>query len=299
MLPKHYTDPLGSKLPALEQNILKLRAMEMMLVLFYAEELRREVLDLIRATDGLKSRLAKDNHPPVRVPSDAKNPLDKALNALVSDRAITAAEKKEIVGLIDYRNVVAHQMHNLFVDLSPERVARQMVAFSPDRLPKYNFDAVRRLPYFLKKLRGLYRTHHYVTTLRFDGLIFKSAERAFLAKIKRLDRKIVRLLKSRQSQIKQINSELILTGSGLEDEFDPQHPLSHYDDGRLTKRGVEICYRLFDMRKSAMSVAHLTGLSLKAAKKRQKMWTASGGAQRMKVEIATIPHRKFYRRYDD
>ncbi len=273
--------------------------MEMVLVLFYAEELRREVLDLIRTTDGLMSRLTKNNPPPVRVPSGAKNPLDKALNALVADRAITSAEKKEIVELIDYRNVIAHQMHNLFIDLSPERIAREMVAFPPDQLPKYNSDAVKRLQHFIKKLRDLYITHHYVTTIRFDDLIFTSAERAFLTEIKRLDRKIVRLIKVRQSKIKQINSELVLKGSGLEGEFAPRHPLSHYDDGRLTKRGVEICYRLFDMEKSTMSVAHLTGLSLRASRKRHKMWKTLGGVRRTKVDIATIPHRKFYRRDND
>jgi hypothetical protein len=48
MLPKRFTDPLGSKLPALEQNILKYRAMEMLLVMFCAEELKRDVLDRTR-----------------------------------------------------------------------------------------------------------------------------------------------------------------------------------------------------------------------------------------------------------
>ena len=47
-----FTDPLGSTLPALEQNILKYRAMQMLLVMFYAEELKREILDRIQATDG-------------------------------------------------------------------------------------------------------------------------------------------------------------------------------------------------------------------------------------------------------
>jgi len=34
---------LGAKLPALERNILKHRAMEMLLVMFYTEELKRDV----------------------------------------------------------------------------------------------------------------------------------------------------------------------------------------------------------------------------------------------------------------
>jgi hypothetical protein len=49
MLPKQFTDPLGTNFPALERNIMMFRGMEMLLVIFYAEELKRTVLDLIRA----------------------------------------------------------------------------------------------------------------------------------------------------------------------------------------------------------------------------------------------------------
>lgn len=299
MVPKRYTDPLRSQLPALEQSILKLRAMQIMLVLFYAEEVRREVLDLVRTTDDLGRRLANDNKWKERVPKGVKNPLDKALSALVTDRAITAAEKRDIVALIDYRNVVAHQMHNLFVDISTERIAREMIAYLPDRLPKYDFEAVKRLQHFLKKLRGLYITHHYVSSLRYDDLLFQSAERTFLAEIKRLDHKIARLIQIRRRQIQLLNAELDLKASGLQGDLNPRHPLNQYDDGRLTKRGAEICYQLFDMKKSEMAVAHLTGLSLRAASKRRKTWNELGGQRRVKVDITSIPHRKFYRRYDD
>jgi hypothetical protein len=96
-----------------------------------------------------------------------------------------------------------------------------------------------------------------------------------------------------------LNSELSLEGTEFAGDWDPQHPLSRYDDGRLTARGVEICYRLFDMGKSTMAVAHLTGLSLIAARKRQRMWKALGDVDRVKVDIATIPHRKFYARHED
>jgi hypothetical protein len=113
-----FTDPLGSTLPSLEQNILKHRAMEMLLVMFYAEELRREILDCIQTTDQWHVKLKTGQ--PERVPKGTKKPLDKALDALVADGAIKAEQKKEIVELIDYRNMVAHQMHNMLADLSPD-----------------------------------------------------------------------------------------------------------------------------------------------------------------------------------
>src|SRR5271163_408422 len=101
---KRFTDPLGSKLPALEQNILKYRAIEMLLVMFYAEELKRDVLNRIQTTDRMRRLHSGDALE--RVPNGAKNSVDKALSALVTDRAITAADKIEIVKLIDYRNVI-------------------------------------------------------------------------------------------------------------------------------------------------------------------------------------------------
>jgi hypothetical protein len=288
-----FTDPLGSALPALEQNILKYRAMEIVLVMFYAEELKREVLDCIQTTDQWLARNKKGHVE--RVPRGVKNPVDKALNALIADGAIKPQDKKEIVELIDYRNLVAHQMHNMLADLSPTRYARDLAAFGP-HAPKYNYEAVKRFQHYHKLFNGLYRTHSYITTLSMNTLLFRAAEKTFLAEIKRLDRKIVRQLKERNAAIKKVNAEMSLKGTGLEGEYDPYHPRNHFEDKRLSKRGVEICYRLFDLGKSEMAVAHLMRLSLLAVKKRKKMWAKLGGKSRKKVDIDTLPGRKYARR---
>ncbi|MCA1550873.1 hypothetical protein I6F36_29015 [Bradyrhizobium sp. BRP19] len=65
---------------------------------------------------------------------------------------------------------------------------------------------------------------------------------------------------------------------------------------RLAKRGAEICYRLFDLGKSEMAVAHLMRISLLAVKKRKKTWVKLGGKRRGKVDIDTLPGRKYARR---
>jgi hypothetical protein len=57
VLPRRYTDPLGSKLPALERNILKLRAMQILLVLFYVEELKRWLVNHVKANRRLKAEM--------------------------------------------------------------------------------------------------------------------------------------------------------------------------------------------------------------------------------------------------
>ena len=120
MLRKEFTDPLRGSLPALERSILVFRAMQMSLVMFYAEELKQTVVDLIQDTDGLMSRI-RSGAPPQRVPKGTKNPVDKALDALIADGAITAKQKAEIVDLIDYRNVVAHESKHSVIRVVPIR----------------------------------------------------------------------------------------------------------------------------------------------------------------------------------
>ncbi|MGL3210924.1 hypothetical protein [Bradyrhizobium sp. BR 1433] len=287
-----FTDPLGSTLPVLEQNILKYRAMQMLLVMFYAEELKREILDRIQATDGWLVRVKGQVE---RVPKGIKNPVDKALNALIADGAIKPSEKKEIVELIDYRNMVAHQMHNMLGDLSPTRYARDLAMFGSN-VPKYNYEAVKRLQHYHKHFDEMYRTHHYITTVNFNSMLFRAAEKTFLSEIEQLDGKITRQLKERNAAIKKINAEMSLTGTGLEHEYAPGHPRNHHKDRRLTKRGAEICYRLFDLGKSEMAIAHLMRISLLAVKKRKKTWVTLGGKRRGKADIDTLPGRKYARR---
>ena len=288
----HFTDPLGSRLPALERNLIRLRAFHMILILFYAEELKRDVLDTIQATDHLSATQ--------RVPKRIKNPVDKALEALVADKAITAAEKKEIVGLIDYRNAIGHQIHNLLADLGAEKVVRWVLEYaaSNPKIPKYRYDALPRLRHYRAKINGLYRTHHYIRTIDHDHLLFGLADKVFLEEIKRLDKRIQQLMAVRSSEIKIINAELSLAGTDLTGQWHPAGPYSKYDDGRLTRIGAEICYRLFDMGKSPFAIAHLCRMSLAAARRRQRQWSSLGGRRRKSVDLTGLPRRKFYRSDD-
>src|ERR1700712_5724910 len=117
---REYIDAFGSKLPALEAAVIHQRALQIVLALFYAEDLKRMVLALIQNGDRI-------GHKPPRVPPGTKNPVDKALAALVLDGAITAAEKTEIVELIDYRNNIGHQVHNLLADVAAKGRVRDFV----------------------------------------------------------------------------------------------------------------------------------------------------------------------------
>jgi hypothetical protein len=289
---RRFTDPLGSRLPALERNLLRLRAVQMIMVLFYAEELKRDVLDTIQSTDSLGKVQ--------RIPPGSKNPVDLALKVLVADAAITSAEKDEIVKLIDYRNAIGHQLHNLLADLGADKAVRWMLnhTASNPKIPKYRYDVLPRLRHFRKKIDGLYRSHHYVRSINANQLLFSLAERSFLDDIKRLDQRIQSLIQERSVATKKLQAELLLEGTGLDGMWHPAGPYSKYDNGRLTRIGVEICYRLFDAKKSPLAVAHLAQLSLAAARKRHKQWLELGGKNRTSVELTTLPKRRFYRDRD-
>jgi hypothetical protein len=65
-------------------------------------------------------------------------------------------------------------------------------------------------------------------------------------------------------------------------------PANKYQVGgleKLTKRGVEICYRLFDAGKTRYAVASLMKISFGAATHRYKAWEKEGGLNRVKQPL--------------
>ena len=75
--------PERNRVPALEQNILKYRAIEMILVLFHAEDLREFIVGCVRSTTRIrKSRASNHRNENERVFKSKESPLDNALTFL-------------------------------------------------------------------------------------------------------------------------------------------------------------------------------------------------------------------------
>ncbi|MDR9764209.1 hypothetical protein RJJ37_32115 [Rhizobium redzepovicii] len=186
----------------------------------------------------------------------------------------------------------------LVADITMERSVRRSLAFMPESFARYDYEAVERLQYFLKLLDERQRMYHYIGTVSFDGLQFRSAEQVFLKEIDALRRKIAKQWEVRRHQIGVLNEEIRSVVIESE-QTDPRHPANQYDDGRLTRRGQEVCYRLFDQGLSPEAVAHLMGLKLASARIRQRRWLDIGGKKRQPVDFSKLPERKYYRRDDD
>ncbi|MGO6677623.1 hypothetical protein [Rhizobium leguminosarum] len=74
----------------------------------------------------------------------------------------------------------------------------------------------------------------------------------------------------------------------LEPDFDPRDPRNKHEIGglmKLTDRGIEICYRLFDAGKTRYAVKELMDISFGAADHRLKAWEKTGGANRQKMPL--------------
>jgi|TARA_B100002003_G_C13834319_1_gene409895 hypothetical protein len=126
-----------------------------------------------------------------------------------------------------------------------------------------------------------------------DGLLFEHAERTYEEELKRLDMLIQLQIRREQQRMQEISAELDLSGTELVGDLHPRSPLNYHqngtdggpDTGHLTKRGVEICYRLFDMGKSPLAVAYIMGMTLRAAQARRKAWLKAGASHRKRDEI--------------
>lgn len=73
-----------------------------------------------------------------------------------------------------------------------------------------------------------------------------------------------------------------------ETELDPKDPRNKYEIGglmKLTERGIEICYRLFDAGKTRYAVKELMDISFGAADHRFKAWEKAGGVNREKMPL--------------
>lgn len=164
-------------LPALERNILKLRALQMSLVLFHVEHLKRFVIGSLQATDTV---LGTNRFP------DGKKPLERAWAIVVEEGILTAEESEQIQELIDYRNDIAHKFHVMTVDLSNEKFAQDRVRVQGFRYDYFALNRVRRIS---KKVTEGFQSK-FVMLAGLDHAMFADQEHALDHELKLLSRRI-------------------------------------------------------------------------------------------------------------
>lgn len=183
------------------KSVLKLRAFEMVLMLFYVEDLKRAVVESIRSTPRTAAQL----------PDGIKDLHKKAWKVLVRDNIITETEREDVEQLIEYRNVIAHQVHHLTSDVGE---------FAEGIHPKYKPDALASLAKYRKKIIDRL-AGRYVLSLSFRGLLFQTAEKTYKEELKRLRRKVGKQVAKAKREIDRANTAMRAIPTALRDEFVP------------------------------------------------------------------------------
>lgn len=295
---RRYIGPYGSRIPALTQNLLKLRAMEMILIIFHSEELRRTIIDAVRATGHTRALLRNDPRLDI-LPKGANDEYLKARKWLVKWEVLTDVEARDIARWIEYRNAVAHEIHNLTADLSRETYVRDTAEFRDLKTARYEREALAKLKTYRQLVEDRAMAAGLITTLDDTFLQFQTAERTYEAEIRRLRPIIARQIHAHRQRNRELKAEYDSTPLGLVAERHPRHHLTRYQNGRLTPRGAEVLNLQFDGGRSDLLCALVMDVTLETVRRHRKKWTNLGGANRIAPEFASIPLRRSIAPYND
>jgi uncharacterized protein with ATP-grasp and redox domains len=90
--------------------------------------------------------------------------------------------------------------------------------------------------------------------------------------LKRLDKKIVKLLRGRKILNKAIEGEIKAIGMEEIESFHPNHPKNFKSNGQLTAEGSRCLNALFSMGCSSIVISYLMRKPLKLINKKKKEW---------------------------
>lgn len=225
---RYYTDPLRGALPELERCLIRHRALQMILIIYHAEELKRDVINGVAAQARWRTAVADgDASTSAELVKESKK-LKRAFAHLVQDGVLTADEQRDMVKLIEKRNSIAHHLDQITADLSTDRFILDWLAHMPDR-QSHDYEALDQLRAARRLLSDRMIAQHYVGEISMRSLFFDATERALSADIKALDRRIRKLVRQRRVDIGTLNDELSLAGSSLTGLFDPGWPENRYE----------------------------------------------------------------------
>ncbi|ABM43078.1 hypothetical protein Ajs_2941 [Acidovorax sp. JS42] len=263
--------PHGKAPTAWEADILKIRAFEMVLILFYMEDLRRFIMGSIEATDQLHgvNRLS-DGKPKTK---EGKK-LELARAVLVSDGVIDQAESDELKELVDYRNIIGHTIHDLTVDVGAysDLARRDPKTFKP--MPLYDYTAAKRAKALRQKVsKGMMKKFIMMASL--DFLAFEAAEKTYIAEIERLKKRVNQGIVKANKVIAETNRIMQAIPESVMESAQPGHPRNIKENGALSKRGADCVFQLFEAHATPLAAAYMMRISLRSATHWFAKWKAS------------------------
>lgn len=264
--------PHGNSLTTLESDVLKLRALEMILVLFYMENLKNSIIDSLRASDTIDDE--------VKIQKNCDRKIDKFKAArlrLESEGVISRKESQEIKKLIDFRNTIGHRIYEITADIGPYSDLSLYVGEQVRETTIYKYDIVSSARDIRKRVLHNMSLKGYILSLDVAPIAFYSAEKVYLKEINSLRKKIYKKGVAHESEVAGLNEEIKRLPREVVDFVEPGHPNNFLANGNLSKKGIEGIYRLFDNKLTPLAAAHLLRISYRAASRWYKRWSSDEG----------------------
>lgn len=176
--------PHAPKPTTLESNELKQRALEMVLIIFYMEDLRRFILGAISATDKITgtNRLFKDDED--KKENNSSKIIKKATAILMGEGVLTQEQRTEFNKLMGYRNTIGHEPHDLRVDVGAYSNLSVLTTTNKKHPGGYDSSILERI---IKIRDHIHKAipKKFVMKFNFDSLMFEAAEKTYLVEISR------------------------------------------------------------------------------------------------------------------
>ena len=256
--------PHGPAPTALEANVLKLRALEMVLIIFYMEDLRRFIIKAVTVTNKF---LQKSPSPSEDEADElGSRILRQATKELLDAGVLTKDQRTEFNKLVAYRNTIGHEPHFLTVDVGAYEDLAQLIATGKKHPSGYDSSMLERV---MKMRQHLHRAvaKKFMMESSFDSLMFEAAEKSYLTEIKRLQTKISSQLKKLKSKLDEANESINKIPKQVMEEAYPCHPKHYKKNGNLSASGIECVRKLYQAGATPLAVSHLMKISIVAAKR--------------------------------
>lgn len=264
--------PHGSALSALEANVLKLRALEMVLVLFYVENLKDFIISSINVTKHLSETI---DSPQSKQIDKKKISIKEARQLLVSEGVLTPEESLKLKDMIDYRNIIGHEIYRMTIDIGEYSHLAEHKLTSGIKIAKYDYLAISNIRQFKEKIQKKMMEHSFCFELSFNTLAFDSAEKTYLKEINRLKKKVNNGIDNLNATIKSTNELIHNIPHEVIDNIQPGHPKNINSNGTFSPEGIKGIFMLYDARATPLAVSYIMKISYRTAAKWHKKWIAN------------------------
>lgn len=243
-------NPFGERFRALESNILKYRSYEVLLVIFYVEEIKKFALRTIQSNDQHKSEEP-------RISKNTKKKYQKLWGILLSEGLLEKTDISLIEELINFRNDSAHSLSVLFSDLNTDDLSK----FVSEKF-SYNHGAALKAEKLYERLVEN-MSRKYVLVIDIDSYVFRNAENLYKNEMKKLAYKINKLYKKRKLELERLTTEQDRFTLEHAKQLKPMHPENKKGNNQITPIGRETMKRLFDLGYSNLFISCSMKVSLR------------------------------------